>query len=217
MHYLNDLVSAGKVHYLGISDSPAWVVAQANQYARDRGLRGFVAYQGRYSALHRDMERDLFALMRADGMANVAFGVLGQGAFKDESEPSVRMQRPVGEEERERKVKVREALARVARGLSERGGKVVTIGQVAVAYAIAKQPYTFPVLGGRTVEQLKANVAALEIVLSMEDVEAVDAANVIDRGWPLSFMAPAVTSGQIEGPADLWVTSLETTIEHVKA
>jgi aryl-alcohol dehydrogenase-like predicted oxidoreductase len=217
MLYLNDLISAGKVHYLGISDTPAWVVAQANQYARDHGLRGFVAYQGRYSALHRDMERDLFALMRSDGMANVAFGVLGQGTFKGEDEPTVRMARPSSWEAGEIKGKVREALAGVAQRLSggERGK--VGMGQVAIAYAMAKQPYTFPVLGGRTVEQMKTNVAALEIALSKEDVEAIDAANVIDRGFPLNMMAPAVTSGQIEGPADLWVTPLETTIEHVKA
>jgi len=46
MHSLNDLVVSGKVLYLGISDTPAWIVAKANQYARDHGLRQFVVYQG---------------------------------------------------------------------------------------------------------------------------------------------------------------------------
>ena len=48
MHSLNDLVVAGKVLYLGISDAPAWVVGKANQYARDHGLRQFAVYQGVY-------------------------------------------------------------------------------------------------------------------------------------------------------------------------
>jgi aryl-alcohol dehydrogenase-like predicted oxidoreductase len=46
---LNDLVASGKVNYLGVSDTPAWVVAQANQYARDHGLRQFTVYQGMWS------------------------------------------------------------------------------------------------------------------------------------------------------------------------
>lgn len=55
---LNDLVTSGKVLYLGASDMPAWVVAKANQYARDHGLRQFVVYQGMWNAGMRDFERD---------------------------------------------------------------------------------------------------------------------------------------------------------------
>lgn len=62
MQSLNDLVVAGKVHYLGISDSPAWVVSKANQYARDHGLRQFVVYQGNWSIAIRDFERDIIPM-----------------------------------------------------------------------------------------------------------------------------------------------------------
>lgn len=43
MTYLNDLIAAGKVTYIGISDTAAWVVSKANQYARDHGMRQFIA------------------------------------------------------------------------------------------------------------------------------------------------------------------------------
>jgi aryl-alcohol dehydrogenase-like predicted oxidoreductase len=59
MHSLNDLVVAGKVMFLGISDTPAWIVAKANQYARDHGLRQFVVYQGLWNVAIRDFERDI--------------------------------------------------------------------------------------------------------------------------------------------------------------
>jgi aryl-alcohol dehydrogenase-like predicted oxidoreductase len=59
MQSLNHLVAQGKVLYLGISDTPAWVVTKANQYARDHNLRQFSVYQGKWSAADRDFERDI--------------------------------------------------------------------------------------------------------------------------------------------------------------
>ena len=50
MRSLNTLADQGKILYLGVSDTPAWIVAKANQYALDHGLRPFVVYQGRWSA-----------------------------------------------------------------------------------------------------------------------------------------------------------------------
>lgn len=58
MHGLNDLIVAGKVLYLGISDTPAWIVSKANEYARQKGLRQFVVYQGMWNVAMRDFERD---------------------------------------------------------------------------------------------------------------------------------------------------------------
>lgn len=84
---LNNLVKSGKVLYLGISDTPAWVVSSANRYARDHGLTrksifqtisgyllillmlAFVIYQGRYNLMIRDLERDVIPMIRHEGMA----------------------------------------------------------------------------------------------------------------------------------------------------
>lgn len=82
MHSLNGLVNQGKVLYLGISDSPAWVVAKANMYARQNGLRPFSIYQGRYSAQERDLEREVIPMCKEEGMAFQPFGVMGGGYFK---------------------------------------------------------------------------------------------------------------------------------------
>jgi aryl-alcohol dehydrogenase-like predicted oxidoreductase len=56
---LNNMVCAGKVLYLCVSDSSAWIVSKANQYARDFGLRQFVVYQGEWSAAKRGFEREI--------------------------------------------------------------------------------------------------------------------------------------------------------------
>ena len=73
MNGLHNLVTSGKVLYLGISDTPAWVVAQANQYARDHGKTPFVIYQGRWNVLLRDFEREILPMARAHGLALVVF------------------------------------------------------------------------------------------------------------------------------------------------
>lgn len=57
MHSLDTMVKQGKVLYLGISDTPAWIVSKANEYARNHGLRPFSVYQGQWSAARRDFER----------------------------------------------------------------------------------------------------------------------------------------------------------------
>lgn len=64
MQSLNIMVQQGKVLYLGISDTPAWIVSQANQYARDHGLRPFSVYQGRWNAAMRG-ECNIFAFETA--------------------------------------------------------------------------------------------------------------------------------------------------------
>lgn len=79
MQSLNTLVNQGKVLYLGISDTPAWVVAKCNAYAREHGLRPFSVYQGRFSAQARDLERDVIPMCRDEGMAIHAWGTLGSG------------------------------------------------------------------------------------------------------------------------------------------
>jgi len=82
MKSLNRLLDSGKVLYLGISDTPAWVVSKANEYARCTGLTPFSVYQGRWSAANRDGEREILPMCETEGMAILAFGALGSGRFK---------------------------------------------------------------------------------------------------------------------------------------
>ncbi|EED77078.1 predicted protein [Postia placenta Mad-698-R] len=62
MDGLHNLVAEGKVLYLGVSDTPAWLVVKANEYARAHGKTPFVVYQAAYSVLQRDIERDILPI-----------------------------------------------------------------------------------------------------------------------------------------------------------
>ena len=67
MNALHHLVAQGKVLYLGISDTPAWVVAKANTYARMANRTPFVIYQGAWSIMQRDFEREIIPLAKSEG------------------------------------------------------------------------------------------------------------------------------------------------------
>lgn len=82
MHGLNSLVTSGKVLYLGISDTPAWIVVKANDYARAHGLRPFSVYQGKWNMGFRDLEREVLPMCRDQGMGIVPWGAMGSSKFR---------------------------------------------------------------------------------------------------------------------------------------
>lgn len=85
MSGLNNLINAGKVLYLGISDTPAWVVVKANSYAKANGLRPFSVYQGKWHAGLRDMEKEIIPMCEDQNMAIMPSAALGEGKIKSAS------------------------------------------------------------------------------------------------------------------------------------
>ncbi|PPR03573.1 hypothetical protein CVT24_007612 [Panaeolus cyanescens] len=191
MNALHNLVTQGKVLYLGVSDSPAWAVAQANQYARDNNLTPFVVYQGLWNVMRRDFEREIIPMARANGMALAPFKVLAGGKIRSDAEEEHRIQS--GEIGRtayggdwrrtDQEKAVCAALEKVA---AEVGAKHIT--SVAIAYVLHKTAYVFPIVGGRKVEHLMANLEALEITLSDEQMNYLDNVVPFDLGFPGNFI-----------------------------
>lgn len=173
MHSLNDLVVSGQVLYLGVSDTPAWVVSKANQYARDHGLRQFVIYQGMWNAAMRDFERDIIPMCRDEGMALAPYGTLGQGSFQTEEG---RKQREKDNEGRKFSAKA-VPYAEVSKVLEKLAkAKKRPIADIALAYVLQKTPYMFPIVGGRKLEHIQGNVAALKVALTEKEAEEIEAA-----------------------------------------
>lgn len=117
MHGLNSLVTAGKVLYLGVSDTPAWIVVKANDYARAHGLRPFSVYQGKWNAGYRDMEREIIPMCRDQGMGLAPWAPLGGGKFKTEEARKAAQgdSSNRGAELSEHDVKISDALEKVAK------------------------------------------------------------------------------------------------------
>ncbi|KAI4115073.1 MAG: hypothetical protein LQ341_007749, partial [Variospora aurantia] len=143
MQSLNHLISARRVLYLGISDTPAWFVVKANAYARQHGLRPFSVYQGRWSAAERDFERDIIPMCADQGMGIAPWGALGGGYFKPRAQVHQDGGRQMPDMAAKNAALVAETLERVA----ER--KQTAMTSVALAYVLRKAPYVFPIVGGR--------------------------------------------------------------------
>lgn len=183
MHGLNSLITSGKVLYLGVSDTPAWVVVKANDYARAHGLRPFSVYQGKWNAAFRDMEREIIPMCQDQGMAIAPWGPLGQGKFRTKEARSKEHSGSARASEiSDNEVKVSDALEKVA------NKHKATLHGVALAYVMHKTPNVFPIVGQRKVEHLKANVEALSILLTPEDLKEIDSAVPFDPGFPMTFI-----------------------------
>ncbi|KAL8849998.1 MAG: hypothetical protein Q9221_005015 [Calogaya cf. arnoldii] len=211
MHSLNTVCDQGKVLYLGISDTPAWVVSKANEYARGKGLRQFVVYEGRWSAADRDFERDILSMCAAEGMGIMPWGPLGGGNFKTEKQREAvgagqgRNMAPL----REKDIKVSAALEKLA------DAKNTALTSVALAYILHKAPYVYPIVGGRKIEHLQGNIDALNLELSAEDLAEIESAVDFDPGFPLNFISPMAKSGA-KGPKDVVFTDMSGKFDYVE-
>jgi aryl-alcohol dehydrogenase-like predicted oxidoreductase len=218
MQSLNDLVTSGKVLYLGISDTPAWIVSKANEYARQNGLRQFVVYQGMWNAAIRDFERDIIPMCRSEGMALLPYGVLGQGRFQTEVVLKEREKENPG-----RKGKPNSVERRVCRIMEDLAiAKNTTLTSVALAYVMHKAPYVFPIVGGRKVEHITSNVEALKVDLSKDDIAKIEESYRFDPGFPHTFLSGTLFGDESdkpelpEGPEDVWLTKLMGTFDWVQ-
>ncbi|KAL4865284.1 hypothetical protein BDV12DRAFT_174914 [Aspergillus spectabilis] len=206
MHGLNALITSGKVLYLGVSDTPAWIVVKANDYARANGLRPFSVYQGKWNAGYRDMEREIIPMCRDQGMAIAPWAPLGSGKFKSaEARGSKGESSGRAADLSEHDIKVSEALEKVA----ER--KKTTLHAIALAYVMHKTPNVFPIIGQRKVEHLKANIDALSVALSDEDLAEIDGAADFDVGFPLNFIYREYSSRNTA--ADVFLTQVSAQID----
>lgn len=192
MRALDDLVRAGKVLYVGISDTPAWVVAQANTLADLRGWSRFVAYQGEYSLASRAPERDILPMAQAMEMSFLPWGILEGGQLTGKyNAPS---------DEAKRSRDANEGIKQLASVLMEVAKETGhTPSQIAINWVRQKPYKIIPILGARTEKQLRDNLGCLEFELSEEQVERLNLASPIDLGFPHSFLASDHVRGLIFG------------------
>jgi len=197
MDSLHNLVTQGKVLYLGISDTPAWIVSKANQYARDHGKTQFCIYQGSWNVLLRDLEREIIPMCREEGMAIAPWNVLAAGRIRTDAEEQKR--RETGEKGRQTwrgDWERNENERKVASVLEEIGKEVGTehITAVAIAYLLQKTPHVFPIVGGRKVEHLLANIEALGLSLTPEHIAKIESVTPFDLGFPSNIIGTGTTN-----------------------
>lgn len=184
MRALDDAVTAGKVLYVGISDSPAWVVSRANTLAEWRGWTPFAGLQVPYSLLNRDAERELLPMAEAYGLSVTAWSPLGGGVLSGKygrpDAPERSRLTPGSIAERDL------AIAREVEAVAQELG--ATSAQVALAWTRARSAAVLPMIGARTVEQLTENLGCLDVVLEPSLVDRLSAATGFEPGFPSAFI-----------------------------
>ena len=172
MEALHDVVKAGKVRYLGASSMYAWQFAKLQHAADLGGWTRFVSMQNQYNLLRRQDERELMAMCADMGVGLVPYSPQGKG----------RLARPWGEQSLRSTVDkvvqsfdspldepVVNAVQRVA---EDRG---VTMAQVALAWVLTNPGVSAPIVGATKPHHLTEAVAALELELTADEVEALEA------------------------------------------
>jgi aryl-alcohol dehydrogenase-like predicted oxidoreductase len=208
---MDDLVRAGKLLYVGISDAPAWQVARMQTLADLRGWSPLVALQIEYSLVERTVERDLIPMARELGLGVVPWSPLASGVLtgkytRDDldlgdgaaaAEGSRKNVAAANGALTERALDIADAVAEVA------GELRVTPSQVALAWTLRNPGVTAPILGVRTLAQFEDNLGVLDVTLTPEQADRLDAASAIALGFPHEFLNRPMTRNVMFGGVKL--------------
>lgn len=211
MRGLDDLVRAGSVHYVGLSDSPAWLVAQANTLAAFRGWSPFVAEQVPYSLVERTVERELLPVADALGLAVTAWAPTGGGVLtgKYTRGPSTTPEdsrRAAANQGRltERTVEIATEVDRIADDLG------ATSAQIALAWVRRRGERIIPIVGVRTLGQMQDVLGSVDLELAAEQLARLDKVSRIELGFPSDFLREPqgqLVYGDLESSIDLPATA----------
>ncbi|VVN92737.1 aldo/keto reductase [Pseudomonas fluorescens] len=192
----DDLVRAGKIHYAGLSNFPAWRIARGDLLAEVRGFAPITAIQVEYSLAERSAERELLPMAEALGLAATLWSPLAGGfltgkyrASSDDTRAS-KLGMLVHAEKGARETALLDSLLAVAAELA------ASPTHVAIAWLRekAKRSTTalIPILGSRTREQLDATLGALEVQLSAEQLARLDGGSAVAMGVPHETIAGSI-------------------------
>ncbi len=185
---LDDLVRSGKVRYIGVSDTPAWKVAEANVTARFRGWSTFIGLQIEYSLLERSVEQELVPMARELGIGITPWSPLKTGVLsgkytrKSQQKSNRGMFMPVEPFLNERTYALIDVIEVIAKAHDS------TVARVALAWVQAQPGVTSTIIGARRMEQFEDNVKALNVKLAPDEFEKLDAVTKPVVGFPHNIL-----------------------------
>src|SRR6202035_4916498 len=199
MRRLDDLVRKGKVLYVGISDAPAWWIAQANTLAHLRGWSPFVGLQIEYSLIERTVERALLPMAKALNIGVTAWSPLAGGVLTGKyhghggssaspGEPG-RMNNDMSKDFMPEPKRTERIIAAV-KSVSDETGR--SMAQVALAWLRYRPVPVIPIIGARKLSQFQDNLASFDVTLSADQLKTLDEASRVELGFPYDIYAKAM-------------------------
>ncbi|HLO86086.1 MAG TPA: aldo/keto reductase [Nostocaceae cyanobacterium] len=199
MRSLDDLVRQGKILYIGISDTPAWIVAQANTIAQYQGWTQFIALQVEYNLIQRTPERDLLPMAKALDLAVTPWSPLASGILTgkynkplEESEQG-RLSDPAWGVISEKSLAIAEVVCQVAAEIG------CSPAQVAIAWLRDQDGIIIPIIGARKLSQFQDNLGSLDVQLSPAQLQRLDEVSRIELGFPHDFLQNDLLRDRLSG------------------
>ena len=204
MRALDDMVRAGKILHVGISNAPAWYIAEANAIARERGLTPFTAMQVHYNLVERGIEADYFDLAKAQNMAILAWSPLAGGLLSGKftaPDDSVDLSDTRLKNTPWGGAFLVEARLAIARGLGEIATEMgVSSSQLALAWLMQRPNRdVIPIIGARKLEQLQDNLGCLAITLNADQQARLEALNPLHLLYPHTLLKNDIYHAMIHG------------------
>jgi aryl-alcohol dehydrogenase-like predicted oxidoreductase len=198
---LDDCVRAGKVRYLGLCNLAAWEITKSLWISDKKNLARFESLQMYYSVAGRDIEREIVPLANDQKLAILPWsplaGGLLSGKFSRDSSPdgARRSTLDFPPVDRERAYNAIDVMRPIA------ADNLVSVAQVALAWLLAQPHVTSVIIGAKNQEQLLDNIAATELELSPEQLQAISNASALPNEYPQWMLSrqSADRAGQVEG------------------
>ncbi|AVQ72148.1 general stress protein 69 [Microcystis aeruginosa NIES-1211] len=188
MRAFDDLVRMGKVLYIGISDSPAWIVSQGNTLATLRGWTPFIGLQIEYSLKERTPERELLPMAKALNIGVTAWSPLGGGVLTGKYNQPNPVDGRLSMTDQpfqilDRDLKIAETALEIAREIGK------SPAQVALNWLRNRPNSVIPIIGARKLSQLQDNLACVDFNLTGEQLQRLDNISAISLGFPHELLA----------------------------
>jgi aryl-alcohol dehydrogenase-like predicted oxidoreductase len=206
----DDLVRAGKVLYVGISDTPAWQVSRMQAIADLRGWEPLVALQIEYSLVQRTVERELIPMARELGLGVIPWSPLAGGVLTGKYSRRDLEDSATGTPSGTRK-QVALAHGMLTERALDIAGAVKSIAaesghtpaQIALAWALANPAVTAPIIGARTLAQLEENLGALSVRLPDAAIEQLQRVSAIELGFPHELLGLELVRQVVSGGLEI--------------
>ncbi|MDQ0322673.1 aryl-alcohol dehydrogenase-like predicted oxidoreductase [Pararhizobium capsulatum DSM 1112] len=194
---LDDLVRAGKIRYVGLSDVPGWYAARAQTWAEAHALTQPVSLQLPYSLVERSIEPEFVPLAQTLGLGITAWSPLAMGLLSGKYSAKNTAQGRLSLDSSggglglftERNVRIVAALEKVATDLGR------SMAQVALNWAVNRPGIAAAIVGASRVEQLEDNLAALDFLIPAESRVELDTASAIEMPYPYALFADDYQAG----------------------
>ncbi|MGH3771499.1 MAG: aldo/keto reductase [Pseudonocardiaceae bacterium] len=189
MRTLDDLVTSGKVRYIGFSDTPAWKVAQAQTLAQCRGWAPLIALQIEYSLKERTVEGELIPMARELGLGVTPWSPLRggflSGKYSRENAHTASRGAMAHQNLTDRDYDIIDELRKIAAELD------TSVASVALAWVQGRPGVSSTIIGARRLDQLEDNLQALDVQLAPEHVAALDSLSEPTLNFPAVYLLHA--------------------------